>query len=490
MLKWIRKYPFAGVLAAVAAGILLSYYDRIAVFPTLIAGFALFVLLVGMGSFFPKQREVLWGSAGLLFFFVFSVWNTVRAVQKSEWVKPGDVQAVYSVQVTQTPVERAKSWQTFVRLDGGKEAVLYLQKDSLLRVPQAGDRLPRPTPDDEYSFDYGHYLQLQGLVGSGVVQRGGMLFVRHEPLRGLMPRMRLLRDKIERLFSGFALRERSVLEALLLGDRRHLNADTRAAFAASGAMHVLAVSGKSLSARSAIALPSTYSWKSIIYGEDATLRAIPMCELNGQTLYFANINLGATSLVDRPDCYGNKYFWAGTTPYPNDVYKNDLRVEGTYGNYGQPYYKEDNFNTRGYTKYITDKAHAYNKDESYVDNKTVLDPEDDVATVTLGSPWRIPTVEEWQALINNCQWTFDEPNNGWKITGRGAFSGNVVFLPKTGLNTQGNGLVLNDQGVPGDAHYHAADGSLDIYTSSGVKTYYNPYRDTPINVRAVRTSPL
>ena len=253
---------------------------------------------------------------------------------------------------------------------------------------------------------------------------------------------------------------------------------------------IYTVSGKSLSARSAIALPSTYSWKSIIYGEDATLRAIPMCELNGQTLYFASINLGATSLVDRPDCYGNKYFWAGTTPYPNDVYKNDLRVEGTYGNYGQPYYKEDNFNTRGYTKYITDKAHAYNKDESYVDNKTVLDPEDDVATVTLGSPWRIPTVEEWQALINNCQWTFDEPNNGWKITGRGAFSGNVVFLPKTGLNTQGNGLVLNDQGVPGDAHYHAADGSLDIYTSSGVKTYYNPYRDTPINVRAVRTSPL
>ena len=127
--------------------------------------------------------------------------------------------------------------------------MLYLQKDSLLRVPQAGDRLlvrtaiSRPMPDDEYSFDYGHYLQLQGLVGSGVVQRGGMLFVRHEPLRGLMPRMRLLRDKIERLFSGFALRERSVLEALLLGDRRHLNADTRAAFAASGAMHVLAVSG-------------------------------------------------------------------------------------------------------------------------------------------------------------------------------------------------------------------------------------------------------
>ena len=42
---------------------------------------------------------------------------------------------------------------------------------------------------------------------------------------------------------GFPIRERGVLEALLLGDRRRLSADTREAFAASGAMHVLAVSG-------------------------------------------------------------------------------------------------------------------------------------------------------------------------------------------------------------------------------------------------------
>lgn len=234
---------------ALSAGILLSFYDLIPVFPTLAVCAALVVLLLLIGTFLSGRREVLWGSAALVFLFGFGVWNTTRALQKSAWYEPGDVPAVYSVQVTQTPTERAKTWQVFVRLKDGKEAVLYVQKDSLLRVPAPGDRLlvrtaiSRPTPDDEYSFDYGHYLQLQGLIGSGVVQRGGMLFVRHEPLRGLMPRMRLLRDKIERLFSGFALRERSVLEALLLGDRRHLNADTRAAFAASGAMHVLAVSG-------------------------------------------------------------------------------------------------------------------------------------------------------------------------------------------------------------------------------------------------------
>ena len=261
---------------------------------------------------------------------------------------------------------------------------------------------------------------------------------------------------------------------------------------------IYTVSGKSLSARSAIALPSTYSWKSIIYGEDATLRAIPMCELNGQTLYFANINLGATSLVDRPDCYGNKYFWAGTKPYPNDVYYNDLGVDGSYGDYGQPYYKADGpyyGNPHGYTKYVLNKSWAYNNDESYIDNKTVLDPEDDAATVTLGYPWRTPTVAECQSLLDNCQWTFDVPNNGWKVTGRGAYNGNVIFMPMTGRNDQGNGLNLNDEGVPGQGYYMAADGGLSLsyhpkYGGEN-RAYDGASRDQVLyNVRAVRTSPL
>ena len=237
------------MLVAVAAGILLSYYDLLPVLPTLLVSACLFVVLLGFGVFFPLYREVIWGSAALLFFFGFSLWNTTHALQRSDWDERSSGPSVYSVQVLDSPVERAKSYQLQVGFADHKKAVLYLQKDSALRLPVPGDRLlvrttiSRPQPADEYSFDYGHYLQLQGFVGSGVVNKGGMLYVGHEDLRGLMPMMHRLRDRIEHAFDGFALRERSVLESLLLGDRRHLNADTRAAFAASGAMHILAVSG-------------------------------------------------------------------------------------------------------------------------------------------------------------------------------------------------------------------------------------------------------
>lgn len=255
---------------------------------------------------------------------------------------------------------------------------------------------------------------------------------------------------------------------------------------------IYTVSGKSLSAKSAIALPQTSSWKSMAYGEDATLRAIPMCELNGQTLYFANINLGATSLADRPSCYGSKYQWAGTTAYPYDKYYEDFAVEGAYGNYYHaPYYLYDSYSfKKGYTKYVSVQAAAYDEDPSYVDNKEVLDPEDDAATVVLGAPWRIPTGEEWQALIDNCQWTFDTPNNGWKIVGRGAYSGSVMFLPMTG-ERQGEG---DEYFFTDIAFYQASTMEcLDLYHDDfggfWIKVYGNG-RYNPYSVRAVRTSPL
>ena len=249
MLRWLRKYPFAGMLVAMVAGILLSYYDLLPVYTVLSVAAALFLLLFVTGLFLPRMREVTWDSAALVFLFAFCVWHTTRAVQRSDWVEVSAEPKIYAVQVLEEPVERAKSYMLRVRLEGNKRAVLYLQKDSTLRLPVPGDLLlvrttiTYPKPADEFSFDYGEYLRLQGYVGSGVVGKGGVVYAGHKELQGLMPAMHRLRNRIESRFDGFALRERSVLEALLLGDRRHLNADTREAFAASGAMHILAVSG-------------------------------------------------------------------------------------------------------------------------------------------------------------------------------------------------------------------------------------------------------
>lgn len=68
----------------------------------------------------------------------------------------------------------------------------------------------------------------------------------------------------------------------------------------------------------------------------------------------------------------------------------------------------------------------------YVDNKTILDLEDDAAHVNWGGSWRMPTRAEQDELRYNCTWTWTTQNgvNGYKVTSKS--NGNSIFLPAAG----------------------------------------------------------
>lgn len=87
------------------------------------------------------------------------------------------------------------------------------------------------------------------------------------------------------------------------------------------------------------------------------------------------------------------------------------------------------------TKYNQTEDYGYNE---YTDDKTTLDPEDDVAQVRWGGNWRMPTQAEWEELFNNenctCELTKNEENVfGLKITSKKlGYEGKVLFLPAAG----------------------------------------------------------
>ena len=122
---------------------------------------------------------------------------------------------------------------------------------------------------------------------------------------------------------------------------------------------------------------------------------------------WATCNVGANS----PEEYGGYYAW-GETEEKED--------------YGWETYKWCNGSENTMTKYCTNSRYGT------VDNKTVLDPEDDVAHVKWGGDWRMPTTEEQEELINNCTWEWTALNgvNGYRVTGP---NGNSIFLPAAGL---------------------------------------------------------
>ena len=123
----------------------------------------------------------------------------------------------------------------------------------------------------------------------------------------------------------------------------------------------------------------------------------------GLSVYWATCNLGAT----KSEGYGDYYAWGETEPKSNYTWSTYKWCDGS--------------------DYTLTK---YNKDSSCgtVDNKTILDLEDDAAHVILGGNWRMPTVEECMELIEKCSWAPTTLNgvNGKLIT---STNGNSIFLP-------------------------------------------------------------
>lgn len=97
------------------------------------------------------------------------------------------------------------------------------------------------------------------------------------------------------------------------------------------------------------------------------------------------------------------------------------------------------------TRYAFDKNYYLEpKQGHYYDgNLSVLEPSDDAATVLWGKEWRLPTKEEFQELIDFCQWEWTEVYDHWgyKVTGP---NGNIIFLPVGGMKTDNRWLYYND----------------------------------------------
>lgn len=98
-------------------------------------------------------------------------------------------------------------------------------------------------------------------------------------------------------------------------------------------------------------------------------------------------------------------------------------------------YSYDNYR---YFDGSTTKLTKYQFDENKNPTDKVLDPEDDVATMRWGNGWRMPTIEEWEKLIEYAQ-TIEETTQadsegkdrkGQLFTFKN--NGNTLFLPQTG----------------------------------------------------------
>ena len=117
-------------------------------------------------------------------------------------------------------------------------------------------------------------------------------------------------------------------------------------------------------------------------------------------LKWATCNVGATS----PEEYGLYFAWGETTGFTSDQVENGERV----------------FDEASYTASVIS-----------VD----LTPEQDAARANLGGNWRMPTYDECQELIDNCNVVWTDDYNGTGVKGcvfTSKINGNSVFFPAAG----------------------------------------------------------
>ena len=154
----------------------------------------------------------------------------------------------------------------------------------------------------------------------------------------------------------------------------------------------------------------------------------------GLSVKWSSCNLGASS----PEDFGDYYAWGETSTKPSYSWEN------------YKWCKKERNKVPYLIKYNTTNDLA----SGIVDGKTRLELSDDVASQTLDEKWRIPTIEEWNELLNNCTCTWTQENGvrGWKMTSKK--NGNSIFLPAAG--TRGDEGTL----------YHAGSSSFHYWSSS------------------------
>lgn len=127
-------------------------------------------------------------------------------------------------------------------LEKNEEAELLTSGDLILVRAESAYLNPPANPGE---FNYQKYLQTKGIDRSEYVSSGRWKLWQHYRLFSLMNLSLQLRDYLLHEIDGWPVDDeaKSLAKALILGERKSVNPGQLEAYAAAGAMHILAVSG-------------------------------------------------------------------------------------------------------------------------------------------------------------------------------------------------------------------------------------------------------
>lgn len=249
---------------ALVIGILLGYYFEFPLDQLLIS----FSVLIGIliASFFLTQKQKAVSIFGIITLIIFILIGTIRTelydetLQKNHYSKSiSDSENYHDIQIKIS--ERLKpdnyNYKYFaevVSLNGSKtsgKVLLNISKDSLQTELMIGDVLfcnaqlnTVSGPKNPFQFDYKTYLKDRNVNHQLYLNHNEYLTLKTEnsSFNSYADHFRLTANtKLEQ--AEFSTESLSIINALLLGQRQHIDEETRSNYINAGVIHILAVSG-------------------------------------------------------------------------------------------------------------------------------------------------------------------------------------------------------------------------------------------------------
>ncbi|MEQ8425494.1 MAG: ComEC family competence protein, partial [Cyclobacteriaceae bacterium] len=269
MFQWI-PYAMVRIAAFFIAGILLGIYNPQLLEPEfaqiLLCGLVLAYLIYCLIARNQMKRTPLTGVIGLLAVFMagyvhlslYVEWNKTNHLSK---VEPQLIHA-YVAEVRELPEEKEKSWKYTLQVlqvhDGeswttvSAKTLLYIKKEAQQPVYFYGNKIliqgsPEllSPPQNPHEFDFKRFLTFKNIYHQQFVRTDQVQFV-----SSIQNKDFKYYSLLARQWAGSQLKkqlrnpkEQAIAMALTLGITDGIDNDLQNAYAASGAMHVLAVSG-------------------------------------------------------------------------------------------------------------------------------------------------------------------------------------------------------------------------------------------------------
>lgn len=259
-------YPLFRLSVALATGIFLS--DVFALDGTYLYALCfVFVLSVLLSSifYFSKTYRIrfLFGISVSLSFLLLGGILFVISLENIHHEWDSD-KAVYVASVCDIPRVKGKTIQATVNVEKvkdvatgswkpvNKQILLYWMPDSMQPPLQCGDRMcfrahvGMPMSDADFTgFDYGQYLQRQGISGTAIVYSGYWRKLLQPSTPTFKMQALMLREQIVKKFRTWSLEDDvlAIISALTVGDKSKLTREIKATYNAAGVSHILALSG-------------------------------------------------------------------------------------------------------------------------------------------------------------------------------------------------------------------------------------------------------